>query len=283
MNPRKPTFNVTAKGLTLENDHLSELAWPFFVIYGVLFCGALTAAFRYFFEPGISNLMAIVGLWNFFNLLMAGAALGAVAERKQTNRHPRLAVDRRGVLDIEGHSVPVVVSSVSAGDCVLRLAEEAPAEFIEAEGVKARLRIEPIGALASDLTLPVAVTRAPEMDSGVYDCVFEMMQPEEYFVLADLMYGDPGALSKFLESRRKHKSILAGTLQFVWWGLSEPLRAFAYALKRAPGSESASAEQETPQAPVVWLRRLAAKARRQPPQPVPQIKEAPAPSEAKSA
>ena len=32
-NPRKPTFNVTAKGLTLDEDHLSELAWPFFAIY----------------------------------------------------------------------------------------------------------------------------------------------------------------------------------------------------------------------------------------------------------
>ncbi len=36
MNPRKPTFNVTAKGLTLDNDHLSELAWPFFAIYLML-------------------------------------------------------------------------------------------------------------------------------------------------------------------------------------------------------------------------------------------------------
>jgi len=213
---------------------------------------------------------------------MAGAALGAVAERKQTSRHPRLAIDRRGVLVIGDASIPVVVSSVSAGDCVLRFAEEAPAEFIEAEGVKARLRIEPIGAFASDLSIPVAVTRAPDMDSGVYDCIFEMMQPEEYFVLADLMYGDPDALSKFLASRRKHKNVFAGTLQFVVWGVSEPLRAFAYALRRAPGNESASAEQEAPQAPVVWLRRLAAKARRQP-QPAPQVKEAPAPSEVKSA
>jgi cellulose synthase (UDP-forming) len=262
-NPRKPTFNVTAKGLTLDNDHLSELAWPFFVIFALLLWGALTAVFRYFFEPGISNLMAIVGLWNAFNLMMAGAALGAVAERKQTSRRPRLAVDRRGILKINDVSVPVAISSVSAGDCVLRFAEDAPVQFIEAEGAKARLNIEAIGKLAADHSLPVAVTRAPDIDSGLYDCVFEMLQPEEYFVLADLMYGDPEALSKFLESRRSHKSILAGTLQLLWWGLVEPFRAFAYALKRKPAIEPEPAQQ-APEPSIIWLRRLAAKARKQP-------------------
>ena len=29
VSPRKPTFNVTAKGVSLDTDHLSALAWPF--------------------------------------------------------------------------------------------------------------------------------------------------------------------------------------------------------------------------------------------------------------
>jgi cellulose synthase (UDP-forming) len=266
MNPRKPTFNVTAKGLTLDNDHLSELAWPFFVIFALLLWGVLTAVFRYFLEPGISNLMAVVGLWAAFNLVMAGAALGAVAERKQLNRHPRLTIDRCGVLKIsDDESVPVVIESVSAGDCVLHFAEDAPAQFLEAEGVKARLFIEPVGRLTEEhQSLPVMVARAPDIDSGLYDCEFEMLQPEEYFVLADLMYGDPDALPRFLESRRKHKSILGGTAQFIWWGLVEPFRAFAYALKRNPVDEAAVAPNEAPEPSIVWLRRLAAKANKQP-------------------
>jgi cellulose synthase (UDP-forming) len=282
MNPRKPTFNVTAKGLTLENDHLSELAWPFFVIFALLLWGALTAVFRYFFEPGISNLMAIVGLWNGFNLIMAGVALGAVAERKQSSRHPRLAIDRRGVLKINDLSMPVVIVSVSAGDCVLRFAEEAPAQFIESEGVKARLHVDPIGELAANRSLPVVVARAPDIDSGLYDCEFEMMQPEEYFVLADLMYGDPDALPRFLESRRKHKSIIAGTAQFIWWGLVEPFRAFAYLLKRKPAEEVAAPPQVEPHQPsIVWLRRFAAKANSQ--QTMPEKKEKASASIVKSA
>ena len=63
-NPRKPTFNVTAKGLTLDNDHISELSWPFFAIYGILLFAGLVAAYRYMFEPGVDSLMLVVGIWN---------------------------------------------------------------------------------------------------------------------------------------------------------------------------------------------------------------------------
>jgi cellulose synthase (UDP-forming) len=264
MNPKKPTFNVTAKGLTLDNDHLSELALPFFVIFALLLWGVVIAVLRYFLEPGISNLMAIVGLWAAFNLIMAGVALGAVAERKQLTRHPRLAIDRRGVLLINYESVPVVIVSVSAGDCVLHFDENAPAQFIESEGVKGRLFIESVGDLTDDQqSLPVVVARAPDIDSGLYDCEFETLQPEEYFALADLMYGDSDALPKFLASRRKHKSIIVGTVQFIWWGLTEPARAFAYALRRKEVEKAVAEPSETPESSIVWLRRLVVRANKQ--------------------
>lgn len=258
MNPRKPTFNVTAKGLTLDNDHLSELSWPFFAVYCLLLLGSLVAVQRYLFEPGISNLMAIVGLWNTFNLVMAGAALGAVAERKQPDRHPRLGVDRKGVLEIEGARCDVQVANVSAGGCALRCVGDAPSALAGGGEVEARLRIEPIGDSCDGLTLPLLLQRADE--SGLYGCSFGMMQPEEYYVLADLMYGDSDALPRFLASRRKHKNVFVGTAQFIWWGLVEPFRALAYLLKKAP-EEAQPETAPTPQPSTLWLRRFIAKSK----------------------
>jgi cellulose synthase (UDP-forming) len=127
-NPRAPTFNVTAKGLTLDNDHLSELSWPFFAIYGLLLFADLVAGYRYFTEPGVSDLMMVVGLWNTFNMLIAGAALGAIAERKQPDRHPRLGINRRGVLKIDGVDIPVAIIDVSAGGCSIRPDAPMPVE-----------------------------------------------------------------------------------------------------------------------------------------------------------
>lgn len=258
MNPRKPTFNVTTKGSTLDSDRLSELAWPLFAIYGLLLITALVAAYRYVAEPGADNLMLIVGLWNGFNLIMAGVALGAVAERRQPDRHPRLAVDRRGLLEIGGERAPVEIETVSTGGCRLRLVGETPpAGLRKAEQVEARLIVDPVGGLTEGRSLPLLVGAMD--DGGRHGCAFGVMQPEEYFVLADLMYGDAEALERFLARRRKHKSILVGTLQFLWWGLIEPIRAFAYLLKPIP----VGARPEFPPAPeasTLWLRRLLVKA-----------------------
>ena len=50
-SPRKPTFNVTAKGVSLDAEHLSSLAWPFIAIFIVLLLGVATAAWRYASSP----------------------------------------------------------------------------------------------------------------------------------------------------------------------------------------------------------------------------------------
>lgn len=260
LNPRKPTFNVTAKGLTLDNDHLSELAWPFFAMYGILLTGSLVAGYRYVFEPGTGNLMLIVGLWNSFNLIMAGVGLGAVSERKQPDRHPRLTINRSGSLDVNGESVRCTVVNVSAGGCALHIDGDMPAALLQGEETRARLIVDPIGDMAGDASLPLLFLRSQIGERKLYGCEFETMHPHEYYVLADLMYGNSEALPKFLESRRKHKSIWTGTGQFVWWGLVEPIRAIAYLFKRAAAPAPAEEAAPAPEASTVWLHRLAAQA-----------------------
>ena len=243
MSPRKPTFNVTAKGLTLDNDHISELAWPFFAMWGLLLLGCLTAIYRYMFEPGVSNLMLVVGLWNGFNLMIAGAALGAVAERKQPDRHPRLGIDRRGVMTIGERAIVVMVVNVSAGGCAVRplLAGDADAFAL---GVSGRLSIVPFSGPASGRSLPIVVKHICEKGDKLWGLEFEAMQPLEYYDLADLMYGDSDALPRFLMSRRNHKNVFAGSWQFLTWGCIEPVRAIRYAFTKAPVEAPVAAADE---------------------------------------
>ena len=229
LSPRKPTFNVTAKGLTLDKNHLSELSWPFFAIWGLLFVAGLTAFLRYAFEPGINNLMLVVGLWNTFNLMIAGTALGAVAERAQLDRSPRLPIDRAGVLTIDGVAVPVTIFSVSAVGCGLRIPGDVGGINLVKDVTQGHLSITPVGALVRDETLTLVIKRFDATGDGMdIGAEFFEMRPRQHFVLADLMYGDGEALCRFLDRRRKHQSILAGSRQFLWWGVSEPVRAFKY-------------------------------------------------------
>ncbi|MFN3889570.1 MAG: UDP-forming cellulose synthase catalytic subunit [Beijerinckiaceae bacterium] len=262
LSPRKPTFNVTAKGLSLEKDHLSELAWPFFAIFALLALGLVVSVWRYYTEPAVSELMLVVGLWNLFNLLVAGTALGAVAERRQPDRHPRLGIRRQGFLHVNGVAAPVEIVDVSAGGCGLATLGKAPFELRagETEGL---LTIEPVsGVVARNEALPVILRHtSAQGDRVVHGFEFVDLAGRDYYVLADLMYGDSEALPRFLASRRRHKNVLAGTFQFIVWGLTEPVRAIAYSLRelRARGE---SADGETPPQPSTkWLHALLAQAR----------------------
>jgi cellulose synthase (UDP-forming) len=163
-------------------------------------------------------------------MIIAGVALGAVAERRQPDRHPRLRIDRKGELEIAGRHVAVDVADVSAGGCSVGLPHDEALAAL-AHDTRGALRVVAIGPHAGDDALPLMLRRV-EDDGKTLRLAFEFpeLQGREYYVLADLMYGDSDALPRFLMSRRAHKDILRGSAQFVRWGLFEPLRSFAYLL-----------------------------------------------------
>ncbi len=230
--PRKPTFNVTAKGISLDENHLSGLAQPFFVIFALLLVGAVTAFYRYVFEPG-AELMLIVGLWTTFNLVIAGVAMGVVAERREPDRFPRLAIDRRGLLTCGAATTPVSIQSVSAGGCAVRFAEGEAVPAFAAEAA-CMLSVLPLDGQAAHAPFTLDLVHAtPDADGLTCGFSFGKMGPPAYAALADLMYGDPDAMLRFQQKRRAHKNLVSGSLRFLYWGVTEPVRAFSY-LRRKP-------------------------------------------------
>jgi cellulose synthase (UDP-forming) len=100
-----------------------------------------------------------------------------------------------------------------------------------------------------------------------YGVQFGEISAVEYYVLADLMYGEADAIKRFLMSRRKHKNLVVGTLTFMRWGITEPFRAFAYLLGAA-GNKPEGREFPSNVPATVWLRRLA-RIGKEAPSPVP--------------
>jgi cellulose synthase (UDP-forming) len=80
-------------------------------------------------------------------------------------------------------------------------------------------------------TLDVIRTRAErDGETVIVGLKFALVEPTDYLVLADLIYGDADALKKFLTKRRKHMGIVRGTVLFLRWSACEPFRAFHYLL-----------------------------------------------------
>ena len=228
MSPRKPTFNVTAKGQSLDHDHLSSLAFPFVVIFAVLAAGVLAAGYRYAFEPGVTGLMLVVGLWAATNLVVAGVALGAVAERKQIDRTPRLVIDRRGVLSYGGTTYDVTIDNVSAAGCSVVASNIASGDSIDGALATGRLTVVPAGRSVL-APLDVSITRVSDGDrTRRWGLSFDLPNAKAYFTIADLMYGDADAITRFIIGRRSRKPFLSATAQFLAWGVTGPLRAISY-------------------------------------------------------
>lgn len=241
-SPRKPTFNVTNKGATLDHDHLSSLAGPFFAVYALLATGCAVAAYRYLFEPGVTNLMLVVGLWNLFNLLTAGAALGVCAERRQLERMPSLPIDRREHLTLGGRAVDVAVERVSAEGCTVRMPAAALGPGAGHRPLPGTLAVVPVAGARAAGALPVVLGPVERVgDEAVCRLTFGALRTQDYVALSGLMYGDAAAMRRFQMRRRRHKDLFTGTLQFVWWGLTEPVRAVRYALAGEPASAADAA------------------------------------------
>ncbi|ACL58648.1 UDP-forming cellulose synthase catalytic subunit [Methylobacterium nodulans] len=251
VSPRKPTFNVTRKGLSLDYDHLSALSLPFFAVYALLLVGCAVSAWRYLFEPGVTNLMLVVGLWNFFNLMTAGVALGVCAERRQTETAPALPIARRGLLALEGRSVDVIIERVSARGCTIRFGAKLLAPGAGHRPMAGLLTVLPPAGAPAGGTLPVILDHvARNREDAVCRLSFRSLRPKDYPALAGLMYGDSEAMHRFQLRRRRHKSILSGILQFAWWGLVEPLRAIRYLF--LPEPPPSAAEPSLPPAELAW-------------------------------
>lgn len=243
MNPRKPTFNVTAKGLTVDTEHLSALAKPYFAIFGALAVAAAYAAYRYITEPAGNDLLMIVGVWNAVNLVIAGVALGVVSERPERRRAQRLNVVRRGMLEIVGGStVPVSIEDVSTGGLRLRMIDETLPQM-KAGATIAMLRLEREEGGSTNEAIALVLRRAGHDDGGpFFGMEFIQLTPPQYTLIASLLYQDWSVFDQFRKRRREAQGILVGSLRFLAWSLHYTLRALLLAVRRSRSEAAASAE-----------------------------------------
>lgn len=232
-NPRKPVFNVTAKGQTIEKAHLSELATPYFAIFGLLLAAECLVVYRYVQETGPTDLLLVVGIWNTFNLVIAGLGLGAVSERPERRRRQRMPVIRKAEFIVNEQSFPASIEDVSITGIRIRgIDGQIPVEQCRT-GMLGGLRIEPVRKDLPSCELPVVLRR---IDYGVggqaFGLQFLHLQPIHYQIIADLMFTDNSGLSDFRQKRRTGKNVVKGSLEILGSSLHHSWRGLGFALRQ---------------------------------------------------
>lgn len=125
-NPRAPTFNVTAKGETLDRDFISPLAKPFYVLIILNLIAVAFGVYRLMAFPHERFASAVTMFWALFNVFVLLGALGALLERRQRRSTARTGADYLGALRTGKESLPGQIIDLSnGGACVVldRLAE----------------------------------------------------------------------------------------------------------------------------------------------------------------
>jgi cellulose synthase (UDP-forming) len=90
LNPRKPSFKVTPKGKSLDNEFLSGLTLPFYLMCLLLFSAIPMAVAKWCQFPLFRDVILVTIVWTLFNFSLAMSAFGAFFEKRQIRRHHRM-------------------------------------------------------------------------------------------------------------------------------------------------------------------------------------------------
>jgi cellulose synthase (UDP-forming) len=229
LNPRKPTFKVTAKDESISTARLSEISRPFFVIFAVLILAMLVAVYRVYSEPYKADVTLVVGGWNLINLVLAGCALGVVSERKEHSASRRIRVRRRCEVGINGQWYPASIEDVSVSGARVDIFNR-DMELMDV-GSEATLRfLTHRGGQTAELTMVIRNRQS----FGEITTIGGQYIPHnlnDHSWIADLIFANSAQWADFQKSRRHNPGMLKGTGWFIWMAFYQTGRGLVYFTK----------------------------------------------------
>lgn len=87
LNPRKPSFKTTPKGIITDQNTVSWYSIPFFILFILFIIGTIRSFWIYQDDPLLHEAVYLTSFWNFFNLIIVICCIGSLFELKQPEQH----------------------------------------------------------------------------------------------------------------------------------------------------------------------------------------------------
>lgn len=241
LNPRKPTFKVTAKDESVSVSRLSEISRPFFVIFFVLLVAFAISVYRVYAEPYKADVTLVVGGWNLLNIILAGCALGVVSERGERQASRRVKVSRRCEFGAGDRWFTATIEDVSVHGAGVQVYTEGFKDITV--GKRCILRFQPYSDMPiSDL--PIEIRNVETIgDVSTIGCRYLPERATDHRLIADLIFANSAQWSQFQVSRRRNPGLVAGTLWFLGLAIYQTARGLSY-LVRNTGRDNAAGGQK---------------------------------------
>jgi cellulose synthase (UDP-forming) len=226
LNPRKPTFKVTAKDESIAVSRLSEISRPFFVIFAVQLVALAVTIYRIYAEPYKADVTLVVGGWNVINLIMAGCALGVVSERGERALSRRVRVNRRCEFGANGKWYAASIEDVSVHGARLHIFNKHLDQM--AVGVEGEIRFRPYSGSEME-TLPMVIRNIePSGDITAVGGQYKPKNALDHRLIADLMFANSDQWTQFQQGRRRNPGLIRGTIWFLGMSLYQTSRGLVY-------------------------------------------------------
>ncbi len=233
LNPRKPTFKVTAKDDSISENRLSELGRPFFIIFVILLVAVFVTGYRLYTEPYKFDVTLVVGGWNLLNLVLAGCALGVVSERGERQSSRRVQVSRRAELLIGESWYPAMIRDVSVNGANIQVFTKDASPF--RRDTLGMVRFQPHGG-GESVELPIELRHAHAAGEIVtIGCRYLPEHAGHHASIADLIFANSEQWSLFQKSRRRNPGVIGGTARFMRMALIQTFRGLHYLAFRRSG------------------------------------------------
>ncbi len=203
----------------------------------------IATIWRLIAQPFAADVTLVVGGWNLFNILLFGAALGVVAERRQLRSSQRVAIDRPAEIIYGDRVIPAKIDDVSiAGARIL-----VPANVLRQikPGEQIIMRFQPLSPLASN-ELPLTVRSVVRDEGGVaLGSEFSVVDPRQYELVADLVFANSDEWVRFQSRRRKNLGVIRGVVEFLSLAVFQTVRGLSYLFTSTPGGRRGRAAAPT--------------------------------------
>ncbi|MDE2088698.1 MAG: UDP-forming cellulose synthase catalytic subunit, partial [Gammaproteobacteria bacterium] len=230
IRPRRPTFKVTPKGELLERDFISQLAWPYYLLLGIIVASLAAGAWRYEIDPAAHGELVFTLFWEFFNFVIVIGAIGVMLERRQRRQTPRITFAPALPALVMGHDDRKYLARVcnaSCGGAELILHKR----FTPWPGTFLRIYTT-VAALGTQRLLHAQVTSVNGRRIGV---AFRPRDVAEQRAVVALVYGDSAQLRRRLERRHRRANVLQALIFVFLRGGRGVLGHLSVALQTALG------------------------------------------------
>lgn len=212
--PRSPAFAVTPKGEKLEEDFLSQLALPFYLMLILDVVCLVAGIIRLYVVPEEMAVIILTMTLTALNMGFSMAAIGVMLEKAQKRAAYRIAVQLHNIpaaLHLDFGSIPVRLTDLSHAGAGLLSNITLPKD----EQVHLQVRVHALGGEVHDI--PARLVRrkyvhAQEWEHGI---LFEPETMEQKRAIIALAYGDSDLHQRNQQRRQRRIGLTEGTYFLV--------------------------------------------------------------------